>query len=54
MLRAEEELKVNILSSRDFALSWLNSVMSLFILECNFLLILLFVDTPMEWDHNRG
>ena len=52
MFRAEKQFKVNVLSPRNFSRGWCYPVMSVFILKRNLLLILLLVDTPMEWDHN--
>jgi len=52
MLRTEEKLKINILTAWNFTLGWLNSVMNIFIFKSNFLLVFLFINTPMKWDEN--
>lgn len=49
MLRAEEELKVNVFTTWNSTLGWMNSIMSEFVFKSNFLLIFLFIDTPMIW-----
>ena len=53
MVWAEHKLKVDILSAGDLTVRWMNSVVNLFILESNLLLIFLFVDAPMEWNEDR-
>ena len=48
VLGAEEQLKINIFSSRDPSLRWADPVVGEFIFQGNLGLILLFIDAPME------
>jgi hypothetical protein len=52
MVWAKEKLKIYKLSSCNFTMSRLDSVVDFFIFEINLLLILLLVDAPMEWNQN--
>ena len=55
MLRAEEQLKVDVFTSRYSSLSWADSVVCLLVFERDLLRILLFIDAPMEWNSDgRG
>jgi hypothetical protein len=53
MLWTKVDVKVNLLPSWNLTLSWLDSVMSIFIFKGNLLRILLFVNAPMEGNQNR-
>jgi hypothetical protein len=48
VLWAKVQVKIDILSSWDLSASWLDSIMDIFVLKSDFLLIFLFIDAPME------